>query len=351
MTVFTTILIFLGILGLVVIIHELGHLVTAKARGIRVHEFGIGFPPRLLAIKRGETEYSLNIIPLGGFTRLAGQEDPDEPRGLASKGYGTRILVLSAGSIMNMLLPIVLLIIAFMVPRQVGEGVMIEEVLEDSPAQEAGIQDGDIVLSIDEVSISTISELQEAISSKPGVEVSIILEREGAEIEPITLVPRVSPPEGEGPVGVILTWANYVTESHPIWEAIPLGFKETGNMLAGLGRGVANVVTGQEPLDLIGPIGMAQVTSQIVQSGAAYVLMWAAFLSMFIGIVNLLPVPMLDGGHIFFVLLEWIRRGKRISPRKQRYAQFVGLMLLLALIISVSYRDILRIIRGESLFR
>ena len=350
MTIFITILIFLGILGLVVIVHELGHLVTAKARGVRVHEFGIGFPPRLFAFKQGETEYSLNLIPLGGFTRLAGQEDPDEPRGLASKGTGTRLLVLSAGSVMNILLPIILLIIAFMVPRQVGEGVMIDEVLDGSPAQVAGIQDGDIVLSIDEEPISTITQLQQIINENLGSPVSIVLKRGETEL-PLILVPRTSPPEGEGPLGVSLTWANYVTESHPIWEAIPLGFKETGNMLAGLGRGVANVVTGREPLDLIGPIGMAQVTSQIVQSGAAYVLMWAAFLSMFIGIVNLLPIPLLDGGHIFFVLLEWIRRGKRISLRKQRYAQFVGLMLLLALIISVSYRDILRIIRGESLFR
>ncbi|GAI08403.1 unnamed protein product, partial [marine sediment metagenome] len=122
MSVIITILIFLAVLAVLIIAHELGHFATAKAFGVRVDEFGLGFPPRLISVRRGETRYSLNAIPLGGFTKMAGEEDPKVPRSLASKGVGTRLIVLSAGSIMNALLPILLFSIAFMVPHDVVTG-------------------------------------------------------------------------------------------------------------------------------------------------------------------------------------------------------------------------------------
>ncbi|GAG97126.1 unnamed protein product, partial [marine sediment metagenome] len=147
----TTIGAFVGIIVVLIIAHEFGHFIVAKASRVRVNEFGLGFPPRVLSVKRGETVYSLNAIPLGGFTKMAGEEDPKVPGSLASKRIGTRILVLSAGSLMNVILPLLLFSIAFMVPHNLVMGqVLVEEVALNSPAARAGIEPGDTVLSINE---------------------------------------------------------------------------------------------------------------------------------------------------------------------------------------------------------
>ncbi len=149
MTILITVVVFIGILAVLILAHELGHFATAKASGVLVKEFGIGFPPRLLSVKRGETIYSLNAIPLGGFTKMAGEEDPKTSRSLAGKPIRTRLLVLSAGSLMNIILPLLLFSIAFMVPHNVVEGqVIITDIAPNSPAARAGIEPGDTLLSI-----------------------------------------------------------------------------------------------------------------------------------------------------------------------------------------------------------
>ncbi len=190
---------FLLILGLLIFVHEAGHFITAKMAGIKVEEFGMGYPPRLFAFRRGETEYSLNIIPLGGFCKMLGEEDPSQLRSFASKKPAVRLGVLFAGPLMNAVLPIVLLTIAFMVPRQVVVGeVKIGEVAPNSPAAESGIKPGDTVLKVNGTSIQNIGDVIYAVHLKMGEEITFELVDTDGNAKEAVVVPRWDPPEGEG---------------------------------------------------------------------------------------------------------------------------------------------------------
>ncbi len=192
-----TIIAFLAVLVLLIIAHEVGHFASAKAFGIKVEEFGLGFPPKLFGIKRGETLYSLNAIPLGGFTKMAGEEDPKVRRSFAGKGIGTRLIVLSAGSIMNLLLPIVLFSIAFMIPHDVViEPTIVKTVSTGSPAAVAGIEAGDTLLGVNGQPINNFSELQRSIQLNLGKEISILVEHSDSTREELQLIPRWKPPRG-----------------------------------------------------------------------------------------------------------------------------------------------------------
>ena len=354
MSISWAILAFVIILGFLIFIHELGHMATAKMRGVKVLEFGLGFPPKIFAFHWGETEYSLNAIPLGGFCKMLGEDDPSEPRSLAGKGAATRILVLSAGSLMMFLFPVILFTIIYMVPHDVvvgGEGVQVVRVVVDSPAYAAGVKPGDEILSIDGEEVETFEELGELVSARRGSEIAMLVERDLKEIV-LRMIPREDPPPGQGPLGVGLGWVHTITErrSYPPWEAVYLGARRCGDIAIMLKDGIAAAIAGEIPFTPVGIIGIGQATTEIARAGILHVLAWAAFLSINLGIVNLLPIPALDGGRIVFVLLEVLRRGKRISPRVESMAHQVGFALLIALILIISYHDILRIFRGEGLF-
>ena len=209
MTIAITILIGLAVLSVLVLAHELGHFITAKASGVKVEEFGIGFPPRLLSVKRGETQYSLNAIPFGGFNKLAGEEDPKVPRSLASKGIGTRLVVLSAGSAMNLLLALLIFSIAFMIPRDVIVGqVVVEDVALDSPAAMAGIKSGDTILSVNEEPVNNNSDLHRYVQLNLGKEITILVQHSDLTKENVQVIPRLKPPEGQGAIGVVIKTSN-----------------------------------------------------------------------------------------------------------------------------------------------
>ncbi len=196
------IVVFLIMLLVIILAHELGHFITAKASGVKVEEFGIGFPPRIIGVKRGETVYSLNVIPLGGFTKMAGEEDPSVARSLASKSKRVRIVVLSAGSIMNLLLPLVFFSVAFMVPHgNIMEPVKVKAVAEGSPAARAGVLPGDTIIGIDGHSIESSSDLHRYIQLDLGNEVTLVVRRNSTTRE-IRVVPRWQPPPGQGATGV-----------------------------------------------------------------------------------------------------------------------------------------------------
>jgi regulator of sigma E protease len=347
-----TILIFLGILALLILAHETGHFVTAKAFGVKVEEFGLGFPPRLFGIKRGETLYSLNAVPLGGFTKMAGEEDPKVERSLASKGTGTRVLVLAAGSIMNLLLPIVLFAIAFMVPYNVVTGdVVVTEAAPGSPAAAAGVMAGDTILSLNDKPVNSISDLSLYTSLNLGQEVSLVVKHSDGTVEEVQLIPRWKPPSGEGAMGIIVSMPDPTVsrQSDPFWKAIPKGVGQCIETFVIFKNEVLKWLIGAAPVQVTGPVGIAQLTGEVAQAGLSPLLQFTGFISINLGIVNILPLPALDGGRIVFVLLGWVRRGKRISPRTEGLVHAIGFAILIAAMIAITYQDIARIIAGGSL--
>jgi regulator of sigma E protease len=346
----TTLLAFLFVLAVVVIAHELGHFATAKACGVKVEEFGIGYPPRLLAVKYGETEYSLNLVPLGGFTKMAGEEDPQIERSLASKSIGKRLIVLSAGSIMNFILPFLLLTIAFMIPHTTVTGnVSVAEVVANSPAEEAGIQAGDIILEMNGKTIKNTSDVSRYIQLYLGNEIPMLIQHSDSTTEEVWVTPRWNPPEGEGSVGFAIKTENAIitTQGDNPWIAFKNGATEAFETLILFKNGILSMFIGTSSVaDLVGPVGIAQITGEVAQSGISSLLEWTAFFSLNLAIINLLPLPALDGGRIVFVLLEWIRRGKKVAPETEGKVHFIGFALLIMLMVAVTFQDIARII-GE----
>jgi regulator of sigma E protease len=350
-TITLTIVSFIGIVIVLVFAHEFGHFITAKLAKVKVEEFGIGFPPRIISFKRGETTYSLNAIPLGGFTKMLGEEDPTLPGSLASKSIPIRVLVLSAGSLMNILLPILLLSISFMIPHDMLlEKVQVEEVASGSPAQIAGIEPGDTILAINDHTIRNRGDVGYFIQLNLGSEINMQLQRGELGQQEVSLKPRWNPPEGQGATGIIITGVDstIVRESLPIWEAVPSSVVHCWQILVLFRNEVIGWFIRGTPPQLSGPIGIAQLTGEMAKAGLSPLLEFAALISINLAIINLLPFPGLDGGRLIFVALEWVRRGKRISPKREGLVHLIGFVLLILLIIVVSYYDIANIIHGES---
>ena len=344
-----TVLSFLAVLMVVIVAHELGHFVTAKLVGVRVDEFGLFYPPRLFSVTRGGTRYSFNALPLGGFVKMAGEEDPSAPGSLASKSIPKRLLVLGSGSLMNLLLPGLLLTIAFMIPHDqvVGE-VEVVEVAPNSPAETVGIVPGDILVSIDGQALNNIGDLQRNLYVNLGGEVENLFRHEDASDDVFRLSPRWKPPEGEGATGitVMTSDAEIVRQQYSLWEAIPRGSRRGVEILILFKNGIVGMVSGALPVDLRGPVGIAQMTGEVARAGIAPLLEFTALISINLGLINLFPIPALDGGRVVFVLIEFFRRGKRISPKKEWIIHTVGFALLITFLLVVTFRDITRIVGG-----
>jgi regulator of sigma E protease len=341
------------IFTLMVLAHEVGHFIAARRAGVKVEEFGLGYPPRILTFaRRGGTEFTLNAIPVGGFVRMLGEEDPKAPGSLASKSRAARGLVLSAGSIMNILLAIALLsavyVIGTLTPDESQPGAGIYEVMAGSPAERAGLRIGDTVLAVDGQAVADYEALSEYTRSHLGQQMSLTIRRDGELLTAVEITPRTEWPEGDGPIGVGIGPA-LVIKSYPIWEAIPRGINETFLWFFAILQWAVAVIRGLVAPQVAGPIGIVQATSEAVQYGLTDTMRFAAFLSTQLGIINMLPFPGLDGGRLVFVVLEAIRRGKRVSPEKEGLVHVVGMVILLGFILVVSYFDVVRLASGGSL--
>jgi regulator of sigma E protease len=347
-----TIVVGILVLSVLILAHELGHFIMAKATHCWVEEFGIGFPPRLWGKKIGDTIYSINWIPFGGFNKISGEVDPAAPRALAARKYWIRILVLSGGILMNLILPFVLMAIAYMVPHDVAQGqVVVAEVAPNSPAAVAGIQVGDTLLTINDIPVDNMSVLSREVQLNLGAEISIGVQHADASLETVRLVPRWKPPEGEGAIGIASNMTNYtiVSESLPFWRAIPEGASSVWDSLILYKNGIIEMFMGAVPFTPSGPIGIIQVTGEVAHAGVSPVLELTAFISIAIAVTQLIPFPALDGSHLLFVIIEWLRRGKRVSPRTQTIIHSTGFIVLLVLMLVITYQDIARWVSGGSI--
>lgn len=347
-----TIVVGIIVLSVLILVHELGHFIAAKATKCYVEEFGIGFPPRLWGKKFGETIYSINWIPFGGFNKISGEVDPDAPRSLAARSHAVRALVISGGIILNLLLPFLLMAIAYMVPHNVVQGqVAIREVTAESPAENAGMVPGDYILSIDGRPVTSVGDVSRGIQMGLGRNVDITLQRTDSTQETVTVVPRWRPPEGDGAVGILTENVDpvIVSESQPFWRAIPTGFRAVWDALILYKNGIMGMFIGTVPFTPSGPVGIVQVAGEVAQAGVSPVLELAAFISIAVGITQLIPFPALDGGRLLFIFIEWIRRGKRVSPKVEGFIHSIGFIVLLALMVVITYQDIARWITGGSL--
>lgn len=336
-------LLFAAVLGTLILAHELGHFLVAKWRGVKIEEFGIGFPPRLVKLfEAGGTEYTLNWIPFGGFVRPAGENDPEVPDGLAASSKLTRTLVLIAGPAANILLAFIAFVFAFKFAAPDVDRVLITEVAPGSPAQTSGMQSGDIIEEAGGVEIDSFQSLQTVIQDSLGEPLEMTVLRDGEIIE-ITLVPRTEIPEGQGPIGAML---GYPRDELGWFESARLSTQSIGAQIMAIvqlpGRIMSGSATEQETrvAGLKGIHDMIAWASDIDQSAQRpfFTLNIVGVISVGLAVANLLPIPALDGGRLLFVLIEAII-GRRISPRLEGLAHAIGFLLLLALMVYFNLQD------------
>lgn len=354
--VLLTVLVFLGLLLLLVLVHEWGHFFMARRAGCRVEEFGFGFPPRLFSIQRGGTVYSFNLLPIGGFVRIEGEDmqtNNPPPTDFGGKSAGWRVAILAAGVAMNVVLAVVLLTVQAGIgyPTLVSDrlaGVRdvktyIIDVVPQSPADMAGIKPLDRIVMIDGRVNPTVEDLQQVVRMKAGQAVAVEVERMGQHYTQ-SLTPRVHPPEGEGALGVEL--AATALQKVPWWQAPWVGLQRTGQMLVAI-VGQFSVIIGRLAKEgnvggtLTGPIGIAVYTQEATRLGASYVLEFAALISLNLAIINILPFPALDGGRILFVLLEKIFR-RRMPFKVEKLTHAIGFAVLIGLMLLITFKDIAR---------
>ncbi len=343
-------LVFLVLLATLVLVHELGHFTLAKLAGVKVEEFGLGFPPRLLGIRRGETIYSLNAIPLGGFVRMLGEEDPTHPRSFARAPKRWRTAILLAGPVMNFLAAAVFFTAAFLAgwPTPTAFAVEIFRVLPGTPAEQAGLQVGDLILQVEGQPVTDTRRLRDITQQHLGRPMTLLVRRGDQEIA-ITVVPRTQWPEGEGPIGIGIVDRPTRIEPvpYPLPEAIVRGLQRTLFVIIATPYLPILALRGLVPLDLlrpVGPVGLYQVTSQAtsvsVETGWLFpILSVAGTLSAGLGVANLLPIPGLDGGRLLFIALEAIR-GRRVSPEREGLIHLLGITLLMGLLVIITYFDL-----------
>ena len=354
-----TLVLFIATFTLIVAVHEFGHYAAARLLGMKVLEFAFGFPPRVWGKKRGETEYTINWIPFGGFVRILGQDDfairqtgTGDPRSFTSKPWWAQAIVLAAGVFMNFVLAIVILTIAFMTGTTAPTGdVRVFDVRPNSPAAQAGMQIGDIVVDVDGTPIHTARAMVN-ITSKAAdkqQQISIDVTRNGQALPPITATPRADPPVGEGPLGVQL---------EEVQAAVAVPPQQAFGSAVGLTGDVVGQIVGL-PAQLIaqraapsggapvvgGPIEIFRVTGQVAQFGIPTFLKLIGVLSVNLGVINIIPFPGLDGGRLFFVLLGALFR-RRLSPQVEAAIHAVGFILLIGLLLVVSFNDVRRAIGG-----
>jgi regulator of sigma E protease len=389
------------VFGICVLVHEFGHFITAKWAGIRVEEFGLGFPPRMVGFRKRDsggweviwlggkrdaedsydaekqspfsgtsggyssvssanekhhTIYSLNFLPIGGFVRMPGENGDinDEsgnydPQSFAAKTAGKRIIVLVAGVTMNVILAMVLFTIAYGLGEPTYPAA-IGKVAQSSPAAIAGLQPGDTIVSVNGKSVTLFTDVQDAVTKAITADnnhhttlpvIMVIRHQGSSQTSTVTVKVREKPPAGQGPMGVE---EKIVFVSSPFWQAPFKGIAHTFTVTGDFVNQISQMIAGAIKPQLAGPVGIVRITGEVAQSipdlGWWPILSLTAILSLNLAIINILPIPALDGGRVFLILIEILRGGKRLKPEREGIINFIGMALLLTLMIVITVNDV-----------
>lgn len=336
-----TLVAFIVIFGTIVFFHELGHFTVAKLAGIQVYEFALGFGPTLVTMTRRETKYSLRAFPLGGFVKMAGMDEPednqeevveDDERSFNNKSLPWRLGTIAAGPAMNFIFAIVLFVLYFML---IAVPPTITSVEPQSPGQIAGLLPGDLFVSVNGEAVDSSERIVELIELSPAREMKWEIQR-GQELIIISVIPEDR--EGFGRVGVTID----SKPQYPFFVSLKAGVIQTGAFTWQLIRDIGMMITGKTKVEVSGPIGIVQIVGETARYGLPNLIILAIILNINLGLLNLLPVPVLDGGWILILVIEAIR-GKPLKPETRGVAQFIGLALLMALMLFATFKDLARI--------
>jgi regulator of sigma E protease len=327
---------FIFVFSILIFFHEFGHFIAAKASGVRVYKFSFGFGPRILGFTKNQTEYLICLIPLGGYVKMAGemgQEDvketseeevPEEQR-FDKKTLGIRALIVALGPFMNIATAVVIFSLIFFVNGIPVVTNYVSTVVESGPAEQAGVLSGDKIIGINSIKMEDPNRIANTINKSSGEELQITLDR-GGKIVDVFVIPKYDDDYKKGLIGI----------------TFEVGIITTWNIIKLIFTNIIEMITGKIPLEIAGPLGIAQMTGEAAKLGFLNLLFFTAILSIFIGLFNLLPIPLLDGGHIIILAIEKLR-GKPLEAEKISFMYFIGISLMVILFVIATYKDILRI--------
>ena len=346
------------IINVFIVVHEFGHYITGKKLGFEFPEFSIGMGPKLFGWHRGETDFNIRAFPIGGFCRFVGEDEDagDNPRAMHNRPVWARMIVTAAGSLMNILFAIVLAIATLGIfgDLAVMDHAYIYQVVENSPAQRAGIEAGDRILSFEGMEVTTVESAVEAIGSASGNTAKIVVERDGEEVT-LEVTPEYKEEDGSYKIGVTLTqgmervrlpFFKCITEAfRQVWAVIASVFEFLGSLFGSLFRKLfvdhGTAIEGTE--DVMSIVGVVGIMSVAVRENLELLLWLAITISANLGVMNMLPIPALDGSRFMFLLFELITK-RRVKPEREGIIHLIGMALLLVLFVILGWRDITRLI-------
>ena len=343
-----TIIAFIFVFSILIFFHEFGHFIAAKASGVRVYKFSFGFGPRILGFTKNQTEYVICLIPLGGYVKMAGEmgqesvketsEEVAEEQRFDKKSLGIRALIVALGPFMNIATAVVIFSLIFLLNGIPVVTNSVSTVIENGPAERAGIFSGDKIIAVNSTKMEDPNRIANIINESSGEKLQITLDREGDTIE-VFVIPEYDDSYKKGLIGITFEIS---VEKINIFSAFFRGLIATGNIIKLIFSNTMEMITGKVPLEIAGPLGIAQMTGEAAKLGFLNLLYFTAILSIFIGLFNLLPIPILDGGHIIILAVEKLR-GKPLEAEKISFMYFIGISLMIIIFIIATYKDILRV--------
>lgn len=347
-----TILAFLFVISLLILVHELGHFITAKIFGVTVISFSLGYGPKIFSTFWRETEFSIRMLPLGGYVKMAGMEGnliegyqevqtPPKKR-FDQKPLWQRSLIVTAGPVMNFLLSIFLVSLVFGIAGAPTGGLVVSEVLPGGPAEKAGIQPGDVLLAVNSQPIQDLEKVVQIISSQGGKSITLTVRRSGQELD-FAVVPEWNEEEQRALIKVIFGREN---QKLNLWQAFLKGTQTVTNWFVLSFIGILYTILGKIPFEATGPLGIAQMAGQAASFGFLNLLMFSAVISVFLAIFNLMPIPVLDGGHLLLFFYEKIRK-KPLEAEKIGFIYLIGIIFIFLLAIFVTYQDVMRMVTSK----